>query len=311
MLQPLRRSLDAWLTGLTLLVVLVLTLLYPPDFASRGGLLLARSVFWSIGVLLVLLFVAARFHSVPRRLLHGILLFFPMAVAVISYAGLRLFHAEAITTWFGISARDSWMMAADNALFGKTPFLWLSHWGLESHLLQRSMTVFYGLYPLMPFLILAWFLFQRDMARFYLLRRTLILSLYLGYCCYILVPVRGPLSLLNQPPLFIDSSSTYAFLMGNFRYVYDCFPSLHMANPWLMAWLCRGKVPRGVMILLVIACCGITLSTLVLRLHYGIDLLAGLVWAALMVPLGRASLPEEVLTPADPLREKGPAYSAV
>lgn len=311
MLRSLRRSLDAWLTGLVLVLVLVLTFVDPPDFATRGGLLLARSVFWSIGVILILLFVAGRFHSVARALLQRLLLFFPMFVAVVGYAGLRLFHAEAVSKWLEIPARDSWMMAADNALFGKTPFLWLSQWGLESHFIQRVMTVFYGLYPLMPFVILTWFLFQRDMPQFYLLRRTLILSLYLGYCCYILIPVRGPLSLLNEPPLFIDFTSAYSFLMRNFRYVYDCFPSLHMANPWLMAWLCRGKVPRSVMILLVIACSGITLSTIVLRLHYGIDLLAGLVWAALMVPLGRFSLPEEVRAPADVLREKGPAYSEV
>lgn len=309
MLNFLRRWLDELATVLFLLLVLVVALLHPPVFATPGGLLLARVVLWSAGVVMALLLLASRMRPWARTLLRRVMQFFPMVVAVLGYVGLRLLHAEQITAWLGIPPRDHWMMAADIALFGKTPCLEFSPPLLDAPLFQHVMAGFYGLYPLLPFAALGWFLFKRELPQFYLVRRALLLSLYLGYCCYLLVPVAGPLSLLAARPLAIDTTATYAFLMANFRYGYDCFPSLHTANPWLIALLCRGKLPRGIMSLLVAVCICITLSTLTLRLHYGIDDLAGLLWAGLMSRVARASLPGEIRSGAPGLYEPQPAIA--
>jgi membrane-associated phospholipid phosphatase len=43
----------------------------------------------------------------------------------------------------------------------------------------------------------------------------------------------------------------------------------------------------------IFACCAITLSTLVLGLHYGIDDLAGLVWIFPISLIARSTLPRE------------------
>lgn len=294
MLNFLRRWLDELATVLFLLLVLVETILHPPAFATSGGLLLARIVLWSTGVGLAVLLAASRRHRRARIWLGGVMEFFPMLVAVLGYTGLRLLHAEVLTAWLGIPSRDRWMMAADRALFGKTPCLWFSQRLLDSNLFDHVMASLYGLYPLMPFAVLGWFLFKRDMQQFYLVRRALLISLYLGYCCYVLVPVAGPLSLVAARPLAIDATGTYAFLMTNFRYGYDCFPSLHTANPWLMVLLCRNKLPRGPMMALAAVCLGITFSTIALRQHYAVDDIAGLLWAALMWQTARASLPGEI-----------------
>lgn len=290
MLNFFRRWLDEIVTILFLLLVLVETVRHPPVFATPGGLLLARIVLWSTGAGLALLLAASRSHWRARILLRRAMELFPMLVAVLGYTGLRLLHAEAVTAWLGIPPRDRWMMAADSALFGKTPCLWFSQRLLGSNVFDHAMASLYGLYPLMPFAVLGWFLFKCDMPQFYLVRRALLLSLYLGYCCYLLVPVAGPLSLVAVRPLPIDATGTYAFLMANFRYGYDCFPSLHTANPWLIAWLCRNKLPRGPMIALAAVCLGITVSTIALRQHYAVDDIAGLLWAGLMCQVARASL---------------------
>ena len=309
MLNFLRRWLDELATGLFLLLALVVTLLHPPVFATPGGLLLARVVLASVGIVLAVLLGASRLRPWARTLLRRVMQFFPMLVAVLGYVGLRLLHAEQITSWLGIPLRDHWMMAADMALFGKTLCLGFSLRLLDDHLFQHVMASLYGLYPLMPFAALGWFLLKRDMPQFYLVRRALLISLYLGYCCYLLVPVAGPLSLLSARPLAIDSTGTYAFLMTNFRYPYDCFPSLHTANPWLIALLCRGKLPKGLMSALIGLCIGITLSTLALRLHYGVDDLAGLLWMGLMSRLARASLPAEIRAGSTALYEPQPAVA--
>jgi membrane-associated phospholipid phosphatase len=145
-------------------------------------------------------------------------------------------------------------------------------------------------------LAVGWFLWRGERKQFRLMRRALIISLYSGYVCYLLIPVSGPLSLAGATsPTFLESTSVYSFLESNFRYLYDCFPSLHTANPWLIVWLSRGKVPGWLMALAVIAGCGITLSTIALQVHYGVDVLAGLGWVFLITVVTKATLPDKRL----------------
>jgi membrane-associated phospholipid phosphatase len=295
MFDFVRSYLDELLTGLFLLLVAVLTVIHTPHFATPGGLLLARIVLWSAAILVCVLLAASRFSSRARSALHFVFEFGPIVVAVVGYSGLRLLDASVITAWLGIPDFDHQMMAADVAIFGKTPYLWFSHWGLDSGLFARVMSGFYALYPFIPLLAVGWFLWTGDRKQFRLIRRALIVSLYSGYVCYLLIPVSGPLSLASTTSNFLESTRVYSFLESNFRYVYDCFPSLHTANPWLIVWLSRGKVPGWLMASAVCAGCGITLSTVALEVHYGIDVIAGLAWVFLMVAVAKATLPGEGL----------------
>jgi membrane-associated phospholipid phosphatase len=43
----------------------------------------------------------------------------------------------------------------------------------------------------------------------------------------------------------------------------------------------------------VIVACGITLSTVVLQVHYGVDVLAGLAWVFPIAAIAKATLPAE------------------
>jgi hypothetical protein len=295
MLSFLRRRFDELATIVFLLLALVLTILHPPVYATAGGITLARWVLWGAGILLVALLIGVRFNTRIRPVLDIVLQIGPMVVAVVGYVSLRLFNAGSITNWLGISSKDPWMMAADIALFGKTPYVWFGLWGFTNTSFLLAISWFYGLYPFLPVAALAWFWFKGDRCQFRLIRRTVLISLYCGYWCYILIPVAGPLSLMpNAAPSYIESTAGYAFLAGNFRYPFDCFPSLHTANPWLLVWLCRGgKLPLWLMTATIFACCAITLSTLVLGLHYGIDDLAGLVWIFPISLIARSTLPRE------------------
>jgi hypothetical protein len=294
MFDFVRSYLDELLTGLFLLLAAVFTIVHPPLFATHGGLLLARVVLWSAAILVCVLLAASRFSLRARNALHFVFEFGPIVVAVVGYVGLRLLGASIITARLGIPDFDHQMMAADVAIFGKSPYLWFSHWGLDSGLFARVMSGFYALYPFTPLLAVGWYLWQGDRKQFRLVRRALIVSLYSGYCCYLLIPVSGPLSLAGTTASnFLESTRVYSFLESNFRYVYDCFPSLHTANPWLIVWLSRGKVPGWLMAAAVSAGCGITLSTIALQVHYGIDVLAGLAWVFLIAGVAKATLPGE------------------
>jgi membrane-associated phospholipid phosphatase len=296
MLDFLRSWLDELLTGLFLLLVTVLTVVHPPRFATPGGLLLARVVLWSAAVLIAVLLAASRYSSRARTALHFVFEFGPIVVAVVGYVGLRLLGASVITARLGIPDFDHEMMTADIAIFGKTPYLWFMHWGLDSGLFARVMSGFYALYPFTPLLAVGWFMWTGDRKQFRLVRRALIVSLYSGYICYLLIPVSGPLTLTGAAQSnFLESTRAYSFLDSNFRYLYDCFPSLHTANPWLIVWLSRGKLPWWLMTAAVSAGCGITVSTVALQVHYGIDVLAGLGWVFLMAAVAKATLPGEGL----------------
>ncbi len=307
MARFLRRWLDELVTVCFLVLVFGLVPFFPPDFGTPGGRALSVWVLRIVFSLFALLLVAARFIPRVRPALRTVLEFAPIPVVVLGYASLKLMHGYAITAWLGISAKDHWMLAADNLLFGKTPYLYLAQWGFFiSRRFLQIMSICYGLYPFTPLLVVGWFLFKSDLAQVRLVRRAMILSFYCGYCCYLLIPVAGPLSIIDQPaPLFIQSTLVYNFLMGNFRYAYDCFPSLHTANPWLLLWLCRNKFPRLFVILGALICSGITLSTIALRMHYAIDDIAGLVWVFLFARLAHASLPREAseYAPSEPLSE--------
>jgi membrane-associated phospholipid phosphatase len=61
-----------------------------------------------------------------------------------------------------------------------------------------------------------------------------------------------------------------------------------------MVWMCRGKVPGWMLAMGALVCVGITLSTIALRFHYGIDDLAGLVWIFPISLLARATFPREM-----------------
>jgi membrane-associated phospholipid phosphatase len=296
MLDFVRSYLDELLTGLFLLLVAVVTVAHPPQFATHGGLLLARTVLWSAAILVTVLLAASRFSSWARVALHFVFDFGPIVVAVLGYVSLRLLGAHAITAWLGIPSFDREMMASDVAIFGKTPYLWFVQSGLDRGLFAQVVSGFYALYPFTPLLAVGWFLWTGDRKQFRLVRRALILSLYTGYCCYLLIPVSGPLTLAaTTSSNFLESTRTYSFLESNFRYLYDCFPSLHAANPWLIVWLSRDKFRWWLMAATVIAACGITVSTVALQVHYGIDVLAGFAWAFLMAAVVKGSLPREQL----------------
>ncbi len=299
MLNFLRRRLDELMTGCFLFLVLMLVVFYHVQFATAGGLALAQWVIGSVAVLVVLLLIAARFTPRARPPLRVVAEIGPMVVAVLGYVSLKLFNANVITNWLGISPKDGWMMAADGALFGKTPYLWFSQWGLDSRIFLQVMSIFYGLYPFTPVIVLSWLMYKGDMEQLRMVRRTVLISLYCGYLCYIFFPVAGPLSLTTpSKPIFVESTLTYTFLMGNFRFATDCFPSLHTANPWLMVWLSRGKAPGWLLAIAMILCTGITLSTIALRFHWGVDDLAGLVWIFPISLLARMTLPRETTAQA-------------
>ena len=101
------------------------------------------------------------------------------------------------------------------------------------------------------------------------------LTLAVAYATYLLFPVY-----LERPVLEVGSVATYLLSLEYHDPSYNHFPSLHVAISWLVYLACRDAVRlRGVFLVLVI---GISISTVFVKQHYAVDVLAGalLAWGA-------------------------------
>jgi membrane-associated phospholipid phosphatase len=215
----------------------------------------------------------------------------PVVAILAVYESLKHMHANRITQWLGIEPKDALMLRIDEALFGKALPLWMDSW--TATWFQELMTFCYiWIYYLWPVALLsAAYLAHRD-DLFRRLRLGLVFGLLGGYVLYIFVPVAGPLYLIGdrfQHPI-PGHSRLETLFFDALRFNWDCFPSLHTAIPWLLTVLIWKWLPRWVVLLSAALASAVTLSTVALRIHYGVDLLAAFVWVGIVAyAVNRAS----------------------
>jgi len=175
---------------------------------------------------------------------------------------------------------DEALRSADAWLFGETPSVliepWMGPW------LSDLMSVCYFLFLPYLFVSLVWYLFAPlPLARrFYSGLFTLYGVGFLGYLC---VPAAGPY--LAMPEAFtqpIEGSwitRVNAAVIGAGSNGTDVFPSLHVAVSCYLLFFDRRYKPWRFRAYLV-PCVGLWASTIYLRYHYFVDLVAGYALAA-------------------------------
>jgi membrane-associated phospholipid phosphatase len=99
-----------------------------------------------------------------------------------------------------------------------------------------------------------------------------------AFCFFVLLPVQGP-----PRDFAIDGNSAFSFLISVVHAVdtrYNAFPSLHVANPWMVAlfsWRERGPGARSFLFIFIASL--ISISTLFVKQHYALDVLGGMALA--------------------------------
>lgn len=183
---------------------------------------------------------------------------------------------------------DDALAALDLKLFGAhhtvllEPLIrpWLTEW----------MTFNYGLYLLYPVLTGMLFYYHERRRAFDDFVLAFCLSMYVGFLCYLAVPAVGPIQGLGH--LYHTSllpGTTYAefqlAVLEKYRYVRDAFPSLHVANSLLCLIFLWRRYPRVARVMAFFEI-NLIASTIYLRMHYTIDVVAGaalafaVAWAA-------------------------------
>lgn len=188
---------------------------------------------------------------------------------------------EWIVPALGRAPLDAELLAIDRALFGETPAARFSHTPGLTDLLSGC----YLSYHLYLHGALLWAVWRiEDAAR---LVRPLFLAFALGMAGYLVVPATGPA--IAFPALFATPIEGGWMTLTNQAFIargtslYDVFPSLHVLMTLVLLthdW----RFMRRRFAVMILPAIGLTVSTLYLRYHYAVDLLAGVViWAGVAI----------------------------
>jgi membrane-associated phospholipid phosphatase len=285
------------------------------DFATQGYLLFVACV--------VLLgrgnhgWLWAGLHALALGLVHALIHFNSAPTTprgrqwVRDFYPILLFGAFymeilPINRMLGFPRLDPWLMRADQALFGRQvaeAFLPTFPSLVVSEVLHLSYLSFY----LMIGGVGCW-LALRDRRAFGHFVTVVALVFYVCYATYLFVPAAGPrlfyadtaerglfFELYGRAPRpvppGVEGGWCYRALDLIERHVEipgAAFPSSHVALALITAWFSWRYVPaiRWLHLGLALLICGSTVYT---RAHYGVDVLAGWVTAAVLFPLANAA----------------------
>lgn len=239
-----------------------------PRFA--GGVL-------RIGVAILcaaVLYVAARRRPEPGSALFVLREMLPFLLCILIYTNLH-------DTIGFVNPNDihQYLLALDIWLFGTEPCLWAEQFYSRdrTEIFQLFYMSFVLIAPAVPLLLLG----QKRRDEFRRAALSIVLCFYMGYVVYLILPAAPPrIALaadfkknLGGDPLFASMAAdgVLSLLPTDSR---AAFPSLHAAVSLLALGL-AGRFTRGLFFVLLPLVLGLWASTVYLRHHFVVDLLAG------------------------------------
>ena len=264
------------------LLALILTTVVTLPANPHGPVLLAK--YSGLAVVLTLLRWLDRRQIWIVRALHA---FYPLIFILI------LFDSFAdLLPWVSPIERDPFLIRLDHALLGTHPTVWLERFSYP--VLTEILTWAYASYYFLP-LILAVAIYRRGKTGdFDRVIFALVLCFYLSYVGYFLVPAVGPrftlahLQHIDLPGVFLaDTIRDTLNVLEGFKQ--DAFPSGHTAIVLLVLFYAWRPV-RGLFWIFLPMVVALIFSTVYLRYHYVVDVLAGILLAGLCLGLERMTL---------------------
>ena len=244
--------------------------------AAAGGLLVR--VGWRSSTSLEMIAGTAIYFSLLRSAGRWPILADPRVRLGINYLyALWLYGATSrITAALGSPSWDGALLAADRRFFGETPSVRWQTWAHPA--LTDVMSACYAFYHLYLHGMLILLAFTRSTGAARHFGDCLYAGFAVGFIGYLLVPALGPgaafPSLYGQPLTGGVLTGLNASLVGKGAALYGTFPSLHVLITAILLdhdWRCCRRRFRWVLG----PSLGLLASTLYLRYHYAVDLLAG------------------------------------
>jgi membrane-associated phospholipid phosphatase len=188
--------------------------------------------------------------------------------------------------------RDALLIELDHALLGVHPTVWLERF--IHPVLTELLTWAYASYYFLPVILMVALYWRGKAEDFDRAVFGVVLSFYLAYVGYFLVPAVGPrftLAHLQTVELhgFFGADTIRDVLNHLERFKQDAFPSGHTAAVLLVlfyAW----QFVRSLFWVFLPMVVALIFSTVYLRYHYVVDVLAGVLLAILCVVLERMTM---------------------
>ena len=233
----------------------------------------------AIAALITIAWVARPHSGFWISLIDDLLL--PAVILLIVFETIGDSIPAVNSTWL-----EPFLVSVDNRLFGMVGSVYLERFYTKP--LLDLMHFFYALFYLFPISIAVVVYRRNSKAEFHEALCAIGLAFYLCYFLYYIFPVLGP----YRNPTVYEQFTKDIFVSGGIvtRYVrafvkhaelssYDCFPSAHAAVTFMTVALAyRYKLPIRRYYLL--PACMILISTVYLRYHYVLDIVASVFVAA-------------------------------
>jgi len=222
----------------------------------------------------IVLYLAVRRRPEPGSSLFVLREMLPFLLCILIYTNLH-------DTIGFVNPNDihQYLLAIDIWLFGVEPCLWAEQFYTRdrTEVFQLLYMSFVAIAPAVPLLLLG----QKRRDEFRRAALSIVLCFYMGYVLYLLLPAAPPRIVLaaefkknlGGDPLFASMAAdgVLSLLPTDSR---AAFPSLHAAVSLLalgLAW----RFTRGLFFVLLPVTLGLWVSTIYLRHHFVVDLLAG------------------------------------
>ncbi len=177
--------------------------------------------------------------------------------------------------------KDALLIAADKAIFGRSVAELLMIFNVKG--LTDYLQLAYLSYYFLPLFLLYYLYSKKEIRKLNYALFALSLAYYISYIGYMIVPAIGPrysvFSLRNVP---IEGGVIYNFIhpiLNSLEHIkQDCFPSGHTEISVLVLLIFKDENKKIALIILPIVL-SLILATMVLRYHYGVDVISGLIIA--------------------------------
>jgi membrane-associated phospholipid phosphatase len=232
------------------------------------------------GVVLVMGWLAAREDRLPTiwRIVAN---FYPAVLLPLVFNAL----GPLIEALRG-GPRDDLLIAADRAMFGVDVTVWAERF--VTPLANDVFAVAYSTYYFLGLTLAAllWAFRREDGRRFFF---TIVVAYYVSYTGYFFIPGLGPrATLADRQTVSVHTTPISKAIDDTLNRLeqtkYDVFPSGHTMIAMVVLIVAWKRLRRAFWFLLPFAT-GLIISTIYCRYHYAIDVIAGIVLAAITVPL--------------------------
>ncbi len=248
----------------------------------------AQEVLWvSAGMIALVLVVPQLTIRIGQNAVH----LGRIALSIISSWAAYQRSAQFIAS-FRTTSYEAEMMIADKFLFGGNPSEWTE--ALINPVLTEYLQIIYMAYFPMMLLVGLGLLARGKQRSFYVYLLAMNLAFISCHVFYFLVPVRSPFLIADSAEL--GALISYSVPLEGLWFTegmrqrlldatimrYDCFPSGHTMHSILVIYF-GWRTHRAVRALLLVIGMSIIFSTIYLRYHYAIDLVAGGGFAVLWI----------------------------